>query len=184
MSERDAPLFALDFDALEQGKRFSTDARRITESDVSSFAQLTGDLHPQHVDAEWAAGSAFGQRIAHGMLVLSHAVGLVPLDPERVIALRRLDEVVFKQPAYFEDMIHVEGTVDSLKPIDDSVGIVGTTWKVLNQDGRTLVRARVQVLWRRSGARESAAEEQRSGTSEPSGATEPSGTGTTEPVPL
>ena len=169
MSESQSSLFALDFDALEQGQRFSTDGRRITESAVASFAELTGDMHPQHVDADWAANSPFGQQIAHGMLVLSNAVGLLPLDPARVVALRRLDEVVFKQPAYFGDTIHVEGTVDSLKPVDDSVGIVGTTWKVLNQDGRTLVRARVQVLWRRSG-----------GT--PSAHPEPSTT--TEPVPL
>ena len=45
---------------------------------------LTGDFHPQHVDAEWAAESPFGERIAHGLLVLSYAAGLVPFDPERV----------------------------------------------------------------------------------------------------
>ena len=45
-------------------------------------------------DADWAAHSAFGERIAHGMLVLSYAVGLVGFDPERVMALRRISDAV------------------------------------------------------------------------------------------
>jgi 3-hydroxybutyryl-CoA dehydratase len=93
-----SPL-ALDFDGLKPGQRFTTRARTITESDVVAFATLTGDLHPQHVDADWAAASRFGERVAHGMLVLSYAVGLVPLDPDRVVALRRVREAVFKRPS-------------------------------------------------------------------------------------
>ena len=42
--------------------------RTITEADVVQFAALTGDLHPQHTDAAWAAESRFGERVAHGML--------------------------------------------------------------------------------------------------------------------
>ena len=45
-------------------------------------------MHPQHTDTAWAAGSLFGERIAHGMLVVSFALGLMPFDPDRVIALR------------------------------------------------------------------------------------------------
>ncbi len=40
--------------------------RTITEADVVQFAALTGDLHPQHTDAAWAASSRFGERVAHG----------------------------------------------------------------------------------------------------------------------
>ena len=86
------------FEELEAGQAFSTRGRTVTEADVVGFAALTGDWHPQHTDAEWAAGSRFGERIAHGLLVLSYAAGLVPLDPERVVALRRVGDAVFKQP--------------------------------------------------------------------------------------
>ena len=72
--------------------------RTVTEADVTAFAGLTGDFHPQHVDAEWAAQSPFGERIAHGLLVLSLAAGMVDFDPEEVIALRRVRDVVFKRP--------------------------------------------------------------------------------------
>ncbi|HEX4759254.1 MAG TPA: MaoC/PaaZ C-terminal domain-containing protein [Thermoleophilaceae bacterium] len=142
--------FALDFDQLQGGERFVTSGRTITETDIVQFAALTGDMHPQHTDAAWAAESRFGERIAHGMLVMSYAVGLVPLDHERVVALRRVSDVVFKHPAYIGDTIHVDGRIESLKPVDDSHGLVEALWKIVTQRGRTVARARVELLWRRN----------------------------------
>ena len=43
-------------------------AKTITEADIMSFAQVTGDFNPVHIDAEAAKASPFGERIAHGML--------------------------------------------------------------------------------------------------------------------
>ena len=145
-------FFAQYFDALSEGDRFVTRGRTVTEADVVSFAALTGDFHPVHTDAAWAARSPFGERIAHGMLVLSYAVGLVPLDPERVVALRRIENAVFKHPACFGDTIRVEGHVGKLAAVDDSLGLVSCVWKVLNQDAKTVLRATVEVLWRREGS--------------------------------
>jgi len=142
-------LFARDFDSLEEGARFETPSLTIGEADIGSFAELTGDRHPQHVDDDWARQSPFGGRIAHGMLVLSYASGLVPVDPERVAALRALRDVVFKSPAYPGDTIRVEGKVDRCSPLDEEVGLVTMLWKVVNQHGRTVARARAEVLWRR-----------------------------------
>jgi 3-hydroxybutyryl-CoA dehydratase len=141
-----------DFDRLEAGEAFSTGGRTITESDLVSFAALTGDWHPQHADAAWAARSEFGERIAHGMLVLSFAVGLAPIDPDRVAALRGIDDVAFKRPVKIGDTIHVEGRIEELRPLTDEVGLVTCLWKVLNQTGEVAVRARVAILWRRAGA--------------------------------
>lgn len=143
------PLFAREFEQLEPGASFRTRGRTITEADIVSFAALSGDWHPQHADTTWAASSRFGGRVAHGMLVLSYAVGLVPIDPSRVVALRGIDGVVFKRPVRIGDTIHVEGRVEELRALDAELGSVGFLWKVVNQDGRTVVRARVSVLWRR-----------------------------------
>jgi 3-hydroxybutyryl-CoA dehydratase len=141
--------WAADFDDLACGDAFVTRGRTVTEADVVGFAALTGDWHPQHADAVWAAGSAFGERIAHGMLVISFAVGLVPFDPDRVVALRRITDVVFKRPVRLGDTIHVEGAVDALREIDAATGLVTWTWKVVNQNGQLACRAGVEVLWRR-----------------------------------
>jgi acyl dehydratase len=147
-------LFTRDFDELLPGERFETPGRTVGEEDISAFAALTGDTHPQHVDADWAAGSRFGERIAHGLLVLSFAAGSMPFDPERVVALRRVGDAVFKQPVKIGDTVHVEGEVVSTKPIDDSNGLVECRWRVVNQHGRLVLRASVELVWRRAAVRE------------------------------
>ena len=147
-------LFALDLDSLESGLTFGSRGRTVTEADVVAFSALTGDWHPQHADAVWAANSHFGERIAHGMLVLSFAVGLVDFDPERVVALRGITKCTFKAPVRLGDTIRVEGSVESVKPLDDSVGLVETRWRVVNQDGKAVAVFSVQALWRRDGASE------------------------------
>jgi 3-hydroxybutyryl-CoA dehydratase len=142
-------LFSDSFDELTAGDRFTTRGRTVTEADVVAFAGLTGDFHPQHVDAEWASATPFGGRIAHGLLVLSTAAGLVPFDPERVVALRRVRDVVFKRPVRLGDTIRVEGKVAEVKPVDDTTGLVAVQLTVVGAGGRTVMRATVEVLWRR-----------------------------------
>jgi 3-hydroxybutyryl-CoA dehydratase len=141
--------FDKDFDALEVGERFETEGRTISEADIMGFAQLTGDTHPQHTDPDWAARSRFGERIAHGLLVLSYAAGLVPFDPDRVVALRKVADAVFKQPVRIGDTVHVEGEVVKTRELDDGHGLVECRWKVVNQHGKTVLRMSVEVVWRR-----------------------------------
>ena len=89
------------------------------------------------------------------MLVLSYALGLVPFDPSRVVALRGVDDVTFKRPAHIGDTIRVEGRVDSVEPLDDATGLVTCGWKVLNDRDETLARAKLKVLWRREAETQS-----------------------------
>jgi 3-hydroxybutyryl-CoA dehydratase len=138
------------FERLAVGQRFRTAARPICETDVLVFSALTGDWHPQHCDESWANGSPFGERIAHGMLIVSLAAGLVPFDPERVVALRRLGDVVFKRPVRLTDSIAVRGEIAALTAVDERTGLVEFTWAVHNQDDELVCRARVAVLWRRA----------------------------------
>lgn len=144
--------WAAPYDQLEAGQAFVSRGRTITEADVVGFAALTGDWHPQHSDAVWAGKSAFGERIAHGMLVISFAVGLVPLDPNRVVALRRLGDVVFKRPVKLGDTLRVSGKVAELSPISPEAGLVTFAWSIHNQDDQLVCRARVEVLWSRDAA--------------------------------
>jgi 3-hydroxybutyryl-CoA dehydratase len=141
-------LFSEPLEALQPGTRFATRGRTVTEADVVGFSGLTGDWHPQHADREWARESPFGERIAHGLLVLSLGAALVPFDPERVVALRGLRRVTFKRPVPFGTTIHVEGKIADVQPAGDDTGIVGCELNVLDQSGRTVVRAQVDVVWR------------------------------------
>jgi 3-hydroxybutyryl-CoA dehydratase len=141
--------FEKDFDVLTVGERYVTRGRTIGEADITAFATLTGDTHPQHTDAEWAAGSRFGERIAHGLLVISYASGLMPFDPERIVALRRVGDAVFKQPVKIGDTIHVEGRITGKTELDESHGLVETRWRVVNQRQRLVALTTVELVWRR-----------------------------------
>ncbi|HEY8465564.1 MAG TPA: MaoC/PaaZ C-terminal domain-containing protein [Solirubrobacterales bacterium] len=121
--------------------------RTITEADLVSFSALTGDWHPQHADAEWAKTSRFGERIAHGMLVLSYSIGLVGFDPEEVVALRGIDDLTFKRPVKIGETIRVEAQVDERKPLDDEHELVTLRWRVLASD-KLAVRAKIQAVRR------------------------------------
>jgi len=137
------------FDELHVGDAFETAARVVTEEDVASFARLTGDRHPLHTDAEWAAQSALGERVAHGMLVLSYAVGLAEFAPQRVLALRGLRDVVFKRPVKLGDAIALTGEIRGLKTVSEVAGLVTYGWSIIEQQRRLCVRAQVEVLWMR-----------------------------------
>ena len=139
-------------DELEIGALLVSGGRTITETDVVSFAALTGVWHPQHSDAQWARSSRFGERVAHGMLLISYAIGLLPLDPERVVALRGLDALVFKRPVRIGDTIHVEARVDGVRPIDDDVAIADLGLRIKNQRGATVARATAHAVWRHEPA--------------------------------
>jgi 3-hydroxybutyryl-CoA dehydratase len=141
-------LFGRPFGALTVGDRFVTAARTVREPDILQFADLTGDAHPQHIDPEWAADSRFGEQIAHGLLVLSFAVGLLPLDPDRVVALRRVGDAVFKQPVKIGDSLHVEGEIARTQELDPEHGLVDARIRIVNQHGRLAVRASVELVWR------------------------------------
>jgi 3-hydroxybutyryl-CoA dehydratase len=134
--------------AVAIGDLFTTAERTVDERDILQFAALTGDSHPQHVDPEWAAGSRFGEQIAHGLLVLSFAVGLLSLDPERVVALRRVGDAVFKQPVKIGDTLHVEGDVTRTRELDPEHVLVEARLRIVNQHGRLAVRATVELVCR------------------------------------
>jgi acyl dehydratase len=127
---------------------FKSRGRTVTEADVVAFSALTGDWHPQHSDAVWAAESAFGERIAHGMLIVSFAVGLVAFDPERVIALRRIRDVVFKRPVRLGDTIHVEGSEAERREVDEETALVTWNWRIVNQHDELVCRVMIEALVR------------------------------------
>jgi acyl dehydratase len=141
-------LFARGFAELRPGDRFVTERRSVCERDILAFAALTGDTHPQHTDPDWAAGSRFGEQIAHGLLVVSLAVGLMPLDPDRIVALRRVSDTVFKQPVKIGDIVHVEGEIVRTRELDDRDGLVEMRLRIVNGEGRLAVRASVELVWR------------------------------------
>jgi acyl dehydratase len=92
------------------------------------------------------------------MLVIALASGLVPFDPGRVVALRRVGDATFKRPVRFGDTLRVEGRIADVAPATGEAGLVTFAWNVVNQKDRTVCRARVEVLWKRDAVVETDSE--------------------------
>lgn len=150
----DRPLFSRAFDDLVVGAQTTTRGRTLTTADVAAFSGLTWDHHPVHTDEVAAVDGVFGGIVAHGMLVLSCAIGLLPVDGERLLALRRLRDVAFKAPVRPGDTIRVHVTVAELAPLDDAVGRVRVRLRVLAHtpptDDRVAIVATIDTLWART----------------------------------
>ena len=128
------PLY---WDELAVGMSWTTGARTVTEADVVAFAGVSGDYNPLHVDAEHAAGTVFGERIAHGALVLAIATGLrqqLGVFRGTLKAWLGVRDWRFMAPVRFGDTVHVVTEVAELRPTSDpAAGIVVQRVAIVNQ---------------------------------------------------
>ena len=138
-------MYADWFDDVVVGATGAYGGVTVTEAHLVGFAGLTGDHHRLHTDGEFAAGSRYGQRIAHGLLVLSLSVGLVPLDPEKVLAFYGMDQVRFVRPTFIGDTLTCRLTVVDATPKRGG-GLVETAAETVNQREETVLAGRLRML--------------------------------------
>ena len=89
--------------------------KKVTEDDVNQFSMISGDINPIHLDDEYAKGTRFGKRIAHGILVASHISALIAnkLPGEGSILLSQT--LKFLSPVYLDDTIKTIVKVTKIK---------------------------------------------------------------------
>ena len=142
------------FDDLTVGEVHRTAARTITEADIVSFAGLSGDYNGLHVDAEYAASTPFGGRIAHGLLVLSVSSGLCTrlalsegLQPN-IEGLLDL-QCTWPAPTKIGDTVHVLLTITHLKRTSQPHrGVVTMARNTFKQDGTQVMDSTWKLLIR------------------------------------
>jgi len=113
-------MTGLYFEEFTVGQKITTVGRTIAESDIMTFAGLSGDYNQIHTDAEFAKTTPFGQRVAHGLLGLSVASGLAMRTgvlEGTVIAFREINNWKFTSPIFIGDTIHVEMEVTETKAL-------------------------------------------------------------------
>lgn len=138
------------FDEFKPGQRIVSAGRTVTEGDVIAFAGLSGDYNQMHVDAEYSKHTPFGQRVAHGILILSIASGLAVQTgvlEGTVLAFREVSEWKFIKPTFLGDTIHVELEVKEAKELRRlGGGLVVIELSVKNQHGETVNKGLWTVL--------------------------------------
>lgn len=135
------------YDRLTVGDRRVSPARTITETDLVSFAMFTGDWHPMHTNVPWAeADERFGQRIAHGALTLSVALGLVTFWPEAMRAFYGIDKLRFVNPTFIGDTLHVETEILEIAEREDRSAVVSSRFVVHKHSGDPVLVATLRAL--------------------------------------
>ncbi len=123
--------------------------RTITEMDDTLFCMLTMNHHPLHIDANFAAGTQFGQRVVAGPLVLSIVFGLsVPDVSGKAIANLEMEKAVHTAPVFHGDTVYGESTVIEVRESRSQPdrGIVTVDTRGYNQRDETVLTFRRKVL--------------------------------------
>lgn len=138
------------FADFQPGQVFRTQRRTITESDLVTFAGWSWDTNPVHTDAVGQLESRFGQRIAHGALGLSVALGLVSnlgVFEECAVALLGIDQWRFQAPVLVGDTVGVEVEIVGTRLTSGgTTGVLQREFRVLNQAAAVVQRGRLDLM--------------------------------------
>src|SRR5688572_23690779 len=143
-------MAGLYFEEFSVGQKFSTSGRTISEDAIFTFAGLTGDFNEIHTNAEFSKKTQFGQRIAHGLLGLSIATGLIMRTgflEGTVLAFREIEEWKFIKPFFIGDTVHAILTVSETKALPRiGAGALIASVEVRNQTDEVLQRGILNLL--------------------------------------
>ncbi|MBN6188293.1 dehydratase [Aneurinibacillus sp. BA2021] len=139
-------MFDKYFEDYRVGDTWQSKGRTITESDLVMFSAFSGDWFPLHSDVEYAKGTQFEQRIAHGMLILSVITGLLKFEPGIVVAFYGMDKVRFTNPTFIGDTIQLHAKVIDLRDKGQSQGIVTVLQEVKKQTDETVAVFEMKIL--------------------------------------
>lgn len=119
--------------------------RTVTEADNTWFSTTTMNPQPLHLDAHYAAGTEFGQRLVNSLLTLSVIVGLSVADLTLTTTVANLgfDEITFPAPVFMGDTLRAEtgivaGRLSKSRP---GQGVVTMEHRGFKQDGTVVCRA-------------------------------------------
>lgn len=127
------------FEDYQVGAERRTGGRTITETDIVLHAGQTGDFYPHHMDAEWCKTQAFGQRVAHGTLIFSVAVGMTAEAVNPLAFSYGYDRLRFIKPVFIGDTISVRVTIaDKREHRHPDHRMVVESCEVVNQRGEVV----------------------------------------------
>ena len=142
------------FDEFMIGEEIASGARTVTETDVVNFACLSGDFQPEHMNEEYARKSPFGERVAHGLLILSIATGLLNQTSAfegTSIAILEVKAKFLKTVKFGDTIRAIQKIVGKKETSKPDRGVLSTRITVLNQDDKAILEADLAVMLYRRG---------------------------------
>jgi acyl dehydratase len=130
--------------------------RTVTEMDNTMFSLMTMNPQPLHLDAHFAAGTEWGQRLFNSLYTLGIMIGMSVSDTTlgTTVANLGMTDVIFPKPVFHGDTLRARTKVISLRESKSrpDVGLVEFGHEALNQDGVVVASCRRTAMMRRKGS--------------------------------
>jgi acyl dehydratase len=139
-------------DDFKLGEVFTSCSHVLSEKYFTAFADMTGDAHPLHYDADYARGRGWDGPIAHGLMLLGLcAFGAAPISEEVTESMVAMlgNDVRYRRPAITGDTVTPRFTVLSVEAKDDSCGIVRLGITLHNQRNELVLEGTHILMLRR-----------------------------------
>jgi acyl dehydratase len=138
------------FEDFEVGQVFESQGRTITEADIVTFAGWSWDTNPVHTDAVSSSQGRFGERIAHGLLGMSVALGLASrlgVFESCSIALLGVDEWRFLRPIHVGDTVKVRVEILETRPTSKGdAGILARRFTLVDEHHHVLQDGHIGLM--------------------------------------
>ena len=118
----------------------TTHVKTITEADITSFAAVSGDYNPVHMDEEYAKKTLFGGRIAHGVI----PIGLLSAAGAKLPGL----VILLSHSSRFLKPVRIGDTITAIAEVIEArkdKGIVTLKNTCVNQNGEAVVEGETTV---------------------------------------
>lgn len=152
---------ALYYEDISEGQTFTSPARTVTETDLVSFAMLSGDWNAIHTDVEFAETTNYGKRVVHGLFGLSMMTGLLDqtgIFSGSAIAMLGIRDWQFKAPIFIGDTLHFELEILSKRLTSKGDrGIVDRRFRLINQRGEVTQEGDIGIMLQLKQAEEAQA---------------------------
>ena len=117
--------------------------RQISDDDIHAFANLIGDHNPIHINDEYASGTRFGKRIAHGLLIASLISNVLGNDLPGPGAIYIEQHLNFLAPIYIDEKVTVTVKVIDWNSIKGHVKLVTN---IFNQDNVQVISGQARLV--------------------------------------
>jgi acyl dehydratase len=123
-------------DDFKVGEVFKSSPHTLSKKHFAAFAEMTGDAHPLHYNADYARGRGWDAPLAHGLLLFGLcALGAAPISRELTDSMVAMlgNEARYKRPAFVGDTLTPQFTVAAIEPKGSDRGILRLAIALFNQ---------------------------------------------------
>ena len=150
----DAPMPQRYLDDFTPGEVFKSVPQILSDKHFAAFAEMTGDAHPLHYDADYARAKGWEGPIAHGLLYVGLCARCAaPISQELTESMIAMlgNEARYKRPAFVGDTVTPQFTVVSVEPKGNNRGIVRLAITLHNQRDEVVLEGMHILMLRRRG---------------------------------